>query len=121
MIFASRLPTPAELTDGAAKQGLGIDRIEQTATQVTILYRYADGQTKTVGYQILPSAQPTAMAPVVVPATPVPGPSVIYYEPSPRVIYYDRGYAPYYYPPVSLRLGFGFGYHGGGGGFRYRH
>lgn len=125
-IYASRLPTPQELSDGAAQQGLSIDRIEQSNAQVTVAFRFSDGQTKVVAYQLLPSAatSPTTPAPVVVPATPVPSssPPVVYYAPAPRVIYYepDYYYGPRWYPPVSVRLGLGFGYHGGGG-FRYRH
>ena len=118
-IYAPRLPTPVELTNAAAAQGIAIERIEQTNSVVTIIYKYADGQTKTVAYQLLPSAGPTA-APAVVATISAPPPAVVYYEPAPRVIYYEPAYYPYsysgaWYPPVSLRLGFGFGLHGGGG------
>src|SRR5882757_9523061 len=40
-IFAPRLPSPAELTDIAAAQGQSIERIEQTASQVTVTTKTA--------------------------------------------------------------------------------
>lgn len=121
IIYAPRLPNPSELTSAAAAQGLAVDQISQTANQVTVVYRYSNGQTNTVAYQLLP----TATAPTTTVVAPSPAPTVVYqttpqviYETSPRVIYYDR-YDPwpnYYYPPVSLNLGFGY-YRGWGGGW----
>jgi hypothetical protein len=120
-IFSSRLPTPLELTNAAASQGLGIDRIEQTSSQVIVVYKYADGQTKAVAYQLLPGASGTAVtaAAPTVEVVAAPAPAAIYYEAAPRVIYYDPVYYPYaygrgWYPPVSLNLGLGFGFRGGG-------
>jgi hypothetical protein len=124
VIYSPRLPTPVELTNAAAAQGVAINRIEQTATQVTVAYKFSDGQTKTVAYLLLPSpgAAP-APVPVVVPASTPVTTTTVYYDSSPRVIYYEPSYYPYsyardWYPPVSLSLGLGFGFHGGGGYYR---
>jgi len=102
IVYTPRLPAVNELTAAAAAQHLTIARIEQTATQVTVVYLSASGGTNIVAYQLLPSAgsPATAASPVV-------------YQAAPEVIYCD-GYAPGYYapldwyPPVSLQLGFGY-------------
>ena len=127
-VYGQRLPSPAELTNIAAAQGLAVERIEQTASQVTVVYRYATGQTNTVAYLLLPNA---AAASSAVATTTTPAPAVVYYEAAPRTVYYDSypgyyAYPGYWYPPVSIGLGFGFrggGFHGGGfrGGFGFRH
>ena len=123
-VYAQRLPSVNELTNIATAQGLAIERIEQSAAQVTVVYRYANGQTNTVAYLLLPGVAATS-TPVV--ATTTPPPAVVY-EAAPRIVYYD-GYGPYYpypgywYPPVSIALGFGYrgGFYGGyHGGFRHR-
>jgi hypothetical protein len=120
-VYAARLPGVNELTNIAAAQGLAIERIVQTPTQIVAVYKYPNGQTTTVAYLPLPGAGAT-YAPTVTP--PTPAPTVVYYDPAPRAVYYD-GYGPdyyysnrgYWYPPVALSLGFGFrgggGYHGG--------
>lgn len=127
-VYTQRLPSVAELTNAATAQGRTIQRVEQTASQVTVSYQAANGQVTTVAYLILPAAGTSA--PTVV-ATPTPPPTtVVYAEPPPQVVYYSDGpyyygYPRYYYPPVSLSLGFGFrgGHYYGGyrGGFHYRH
>lgn len=115
IIYAPRLPNPSELTAAAAAQGMAVEQINQSATQVTVVYRSASGQTNTVAYQLLP----TATAPTTTVVVQNPAPTVVY-ETSPRVVYYDRYdpyyYPRYYYPPVSLSLGFGY-YRGWGGGY----
>lgn len=130
IVYTPRLPTAAELTSAASAQGLGVERIEQSATQMVAVYKMANGQTNTVAYQTLPPAgtsapamtvaTPTAPAPVY--TVTAPPPAVVYEQPAPRVVYYydDPFYAPrVWYPPVSVSLGFGFGHvHGFGGGFR---
>jgi hypothetical protein len=122
VIYTPRLPTAAELSNAAAAQGVAVERIEQTSSQITVSYRYSNGQTNVVSYQALPAGSASAPAPqqTVVQSAP---PAVVYAPPPPRVIYYDEPvYYPYpgyyrpYYPPVSLS--FGFGYRHGGG---YRH
>lgn len=129
-IYSPRLPGVNEVTAIAAAQGLTVERIEQTSSQITVVYKNANGQTNTVAYLLLPG---TAVASTQGVAQPTPAPAVVYYEPAPRVVYYD-GYSPgyyyspsYWYPPVSIGLGFDFrgggrgGFHGGGfrgGGFR---
>lgn len=118
-IYSPRLPSPQELANVAAARGMTIERIEQTANQVTVVYRQTDGQTNVVGYVLLPSA--TAPGTSVVVTTPAP---TVVYRAAPRVVYYD----PYYYdrwygwPPLSVSLGFGYGYYRGGyyyGGYRH--
>ena len=114
-VYAPRLPSANELTNIAAAQGLAVERIEQTASQVTVVYRSANGQTTTVAYLLLPGAAGNS-APTATQTTPPPA---VVYADAPRVVYYD-GYGPgyyypgYWYPPVSIGLGFGFR----GGGFR---
>lgn len=121
MVYAQRLPTAAELTNAAAAQGQAVERIEQTPTQVTAIFRQGSGQLNTVIYQLLPTAGSTPAPTAVIPAQP---PATVVYETAPRVIYYD--YDPYYYPrywypPVSLNFGFGYrsgGFHRHGHGWR---
>ncbi len=127
-VYTPRLPSVTELTNIAVAQGLTVERIEQSPSQITVVYKNAGGQTNTVAYLPLPSAT-GATATVVVPATPAP---VVVYETAPRVVYYRDYYGPsysypgYWYPPISIGLGFGFrsgGYHGGyhgGAGFHHR-
>jgi len=134
-VYSPRLPSVTEVTNIAAAQGLTVERIEQSASQVTAVYKYANGQTNTVAYLLLPGTTVVSSQGV---AQPTPAPAVVYYEPAPRVVYYDGyspGYGPgyyyspaYWYPPVSIGLGFGFygghgGFHGGGfhGGYGFHH
>ncbi|HVS54233.1 MAG TPA: hypothetical protein VHD62_17890 [Opitutaceae bacterium] len=124
VVYAPRLPSATELMNVASAQGLTVERIEQNATQVVATYKNANGQVNVVAYQLLPNAGAATAQPV---ATASPAPRVVYVEPAPRVVYYDA-YDPYYYPrywypPVSLSLGFGYSHFGGGfhrgfGGFR---
>lgn len=127
VVYAPRLPTVAELTNVAGAQGLTIDKVVQTASQMTVVYHSANGQTNTVAYMLLPAAG-TSTSTVAV-ATTTPPPTVVYAAPAPApVYYYDPFYYPSYYagpwyPPVSVSLGFGWGwgygfrggYHGHGG------
>ncbi len=134
LVYTPRLPSAVELTNVAGAQGLTIDKIVQTTSQMTVVYRNASGQTNTVAYVLLPSAgSPVAQTTTVVsaPATPAPqvvyaaAPTtqVVYYTPAPApapVYYYDPFYYPSYYSgwyaPVALSVGFGLGYHSGGHG-----
>jgi hypothetical protein len=128
VVYSPRLPSAAELTNVAAAQGLTIDRIVQTSSQMTVMYRSANGQTNTVAYLLLPAAGAT-MSTV---ATTTPAPTVVYaaqpaYVAAP-VYYYDPFYYPSYYAgpwygPVSIGVGLGFGFRGGfhGGGFHGWH
>jgi hypothetical protein len=126
-IYVPRLPSAQELSDAAGtQQGVAIDRIEQTDSKVTVVYKFSNGQTNTVAYQVLPTANavPANGAPAtagqtttrVVTTTPPP---TIVYRTAPRVVYYDDPYYPYsyypgyYWPPVSLSLGLGYVWHGG--------
>ncbi|HVU22849.1 MAG TPA: hypothetical protein VHE13_01915 [Opitutus sp.] len=131
-IYVPRLPSAQELANAAAAQpGVSIDRIEKTDSQVTVVYKFTNGQTNVVAYEMLPAANAApavSSAPRAVVTTPPP---TIVYRSAPRVVYYsDPYYYPYsyypgyYWPPVSLSLGFGYGWHGGGhyrGGFHGGH
>lgn len=122
IVYTPQLPNVTDLTNAAAAQGLTVERMVQTGTQLIAFYRNASGQATTVAYQTLPPSA-VATAPVVT----APAPTTVVYAPAPRVIYYED---PYYYPrvwypPVSLSFGFGYrgGYYGGGyygGGHRHR-
>jgi len=122
IIYSPRLPTPIELTNVATAQGLSVERIDQTASQITATYKSTTGQLSTVAYQLLPTAANSAQATTVV-ATTTPAPTVVYMRPTPSYYYYD----PFFYPwgpygPVSVSLDLGFGFHGGHGyrgGFYY--
>ncbi|PTX97823.1 hypothetical protein DB354_05975 [Opitutus sp. ER46] len=121
VIYSPRLPSVAELTNVAAAQGLSIEQINQTATQITVVHKNASGQLTTVAYQLLPTAAPqvATQQTVVVPA---PAPTVIYQSAPRTVIYesYDPFPPSYYYPPVSLNFGFGY-YRGWGGHHHHWH
>ncbi|HUJ44185.1 MAG TPA: hypothetical protein VLW52_11305 [Opitutaceae bacterium] len=126
IIYLPRLPEPAELTNAAAAQGITVQQIAQSSVQVMVVYRYADGQTHTVAYQLLPVAG-SAPATTGVPAVPGTPSTVVYAAPAavytePPYYYYD----PFYYPwpwfgPVSFRVGFGYSFHHFGGGYGFRH
>jgi hypothetical protein len=127
IIYIPQLPNPAELANAAAAQGVTVEQINQTSTQITVVYKYANGQTNTICYQLLsnagaaPAVGALTGAPVttVVPTTT----NVVYATPSPAYYYYPYGYSypyGYYYPwyaPVSIGLGFNFGYGYGHGGY----
>ena len=140
IIYVQQLPSPSELTGGATAGGVTIAKIDQTSDQITVVYKYANGQTNTVAYRPM-SAAGSAAATAAVPATtPAPAvssaaPTVVYTAPAPVYYYYPSSYyyPDYYpwiwYPPVSLHVGFGFhdfhggfhdgfrgGFHGGFGG-----
>ncbi len=135
VIYIPRLPTPVELSNVAAAQGLSIEKMEQTSDHITVVYRYANGQTNTVAYQLLPTPGATT-APAAATVVPAATTTVVY--PQPAYYYYAD---PYYYPwgwpwfaPVSIGIGFGhfygghfgghysghFGGHYGGPGFHHR-
>ena len=149
IVYLPRLPGVNELTNAAAAHGFAIERIEQSSTQMKATYRNSAGQKKVVSYQLLPAAGATAtvetpsatpvvvmpnqsapavagQAPVVImPSTPtvvVERPRTIYYEDA-DYYYSPRYYGGYWYPPVSLSLGFGYGWGRGGyhGGFHGGH
>lgn len=127
-VYTQRLPAVAELTSPAATQGRTVERIEQSAAQITVSYKSANGQITTVAYALLPgSSGAPAPATVAVPGSPAPA---VVYATEPRVVYYSDapyyyGYPRYYYPPVSIGIGLGFrgGYRGSyyRGGFGFHH
>jgi hypothetical protein len=121
IIYIPQLPNPTELANAAAAQGLVIEKIVQTSAQIIVVYKYANGQTNTVAYQLLPVAGTApATTTTVVPATattivPATTATIVYASPSPAY-YYDP--YPYYSPwpwfaPVAFSVGIG--YHGGWG------
>jgi hypothetical protein len=140
VIYSPRLPSANELSNVAAAQGLSVERIDQTDSQITATYRSSNGQLSTVSYQLLPNGSDATATTVVT----TPAPNVVYTSPAPRVVYrtapsYYYYNDPFFYPwggygyysPVSVSLGFGFGhgyyggrgyYHGGyHGGYHGRH
>ncbi len=124
VIYIPRLPTPAELSSAAAAQSLTIDKMEVTSTQITVVYKFANGQTNTVAYALLPAAGPApATAPGSTVVATAPTTTVVYTTPAPAY-YYDP--YPYYYGypwawPVGFNIGIGYTFHGGyyHGGFRH--
>jgi hypothetical protein len=124
IIYIPQLPNPAELASAATAQGISVEQINQTSTQITVVYKYANGQNTTICYQLLSNAGVApAVAPVMAPAATAVVPTtttVVYASPTPAYYYYD----PYYYSwpwfaPVSIGLGFNFGhgFHHGYGGY----
>ena len=122
VIYIPRLPTPAELANAAAAQSLAINKMEVTGNQITVVYKYANGQINTVAYQLLPaagSAPAMATAPATVVAAP---PTTVVYTSGPRDYYYE----PYYYGypwawPVAFDIGLGYTFHYGGYGHGFHH
>ncbi len=130
IIYIPQLPSPGALVAAATAQGVTVELINQTSTQITVVYRFSNGQTNTICYQLL-SAAATAQAPAQMPAgattVAVPPSTTVIYAPPGPAYYYDPFYYPWpWYAPVSVSLGFGFhgrdGYfHGGGGHFHGWH
>jgi hypothetical protein len=119
IVYVQQLPTPAELSKNAAAQGMKVEQISQTANQITIVYRLADGRTNTVAYQPLAAVDSTAVLNQTVATPATPAPAVVYTTAAPVYDpYYD--YYPYWgwWPPVAVSLGFGF-HDGWGGGFHH--
>jgi hypothetical protein len=137
VIYLPQLPAASALAASAnGSQGVTIDKIDQTSAEITVVYRFANGQTNTVAYRLIgqadATAAPTAAPAYGVPAPTTPAPAVVYapgYVAAPGPYYYDYGpyaYAPYgyywtgWFAPVGIGIGLGFGFHGGGfhgGGF----
>ena len=104
IVYVPRLPTAVELTKVATAQGFAVEKIVQTAGQITVVYQISSGQTNTVAYQLLPASGAAAVAA----APSAPAVTVVYETPAP-VYYYDPW--PWSYPwygPVGIRFGFGF-------------
>lgn len=126
VIYLPRLPEPTELTNAAAAQGITVQQIAQTSAQVTVVYKYADGQTHTTAYQLLPVASNAPMTTIAAAPTVAGAPTtVVYATPAPVYVtpgyyYYDPFYDPWpWFGPVSFRVGLGYGFHNFGGGFRH--
>src|ERR1035437_9950889 len=70
VIYLPQLPTPADLSQGAAAHGQTLGRIEQTGNRVIAVYNGPNGQTLTVDYELLPTqtaapAQGPTLAPEI--------------------------------------------------------
>ncbi len=70
VIYAPRLPSVPELMNVAAAQGLAVERVDQTANQITVTYK-SGSQLSTVVYNLLPAAGSTATTTQVAAAAPV--------------------------------------------------
>jgi hypothetical protein len=100
VIYTAQLPSVADLTRGAAAQGLAINQIAQTARDITITYQLANGQTRTIAYELLAAGnQVPASQVTVAPA------SVVVVAPAPDVYYYGPYYYGSWYPRVAVRIG----------------
>ena len=133
VVYLARLPTPAELLNGAKVQGITISRMDQTTDKVVVVYEHSGGRTVTFAYTLLSSVD-SASAPIVAsaPARPastavytqeVPVTRVVYAEPE-RVYYSSR--AVTYYDPAwdfwaPLAIGVGIGWWGGHDGGHDHH
>ena len=101
-----------------------VDRIVQSDSQVTVVYKLTNGQLVTVVYQPLPPQETTGQtastppAPYSPPVTYSPPPPVDYYPDNYYPDYYYPGYYWPYYAPVTIGLGFGWGWYGGYYGYR---
>jgi hypothetical protein len=133
VIYLPTLPTAADLIHAAAaSRGVAIQKIDQTSSQITVVYKFDNGQINTISYQLI-AAGDSGAVPVAsasgVPAPATPAPTVVY-QTYPGPYYYAAAapYPGYYWPDywlaplaVGLDIGFRGGYHGGwyhGGGHR---
>ena len=123
IIYLGTLPTPAELTQGAAARGVSVVRMEQTDRRIVAYYQTPGGAITADAYELLTTAgvpvapavpsvpavstvvaTPTvpmsgaAAAQVVSPA-PVTNPTTIVVptSPAPPVVYYNYPAPTYYY------------------------
>ena len=126
LVFLGELPESADLMKSAAANGLTVTRLDRTSDRVVVTYRYANGQTATMGYALLSAVgngdwvapQPAREVRVVDerPVTVVTRePEIVYYEPGysrTRVVYRDR--SDDFWLPLTLGLGIGWvtGHHG---------
>ena len=121
VIYLPQLPTAADLVNAAAaSHGVSIQKIDQTSTQITVVYKYVSGQTLTVAYNLIAAADSGAVpAPGVatVPAPATPAPAVAYAVPAPYYYGYgpDYAYYPAWYPPIAIGLDLGWDFRGGWG------
>ncbi len=143
LVYLARLPSPAELQQGAKVQGATIARIDQTSDRIVVVYEYSNGRTVTFAYTLLSAAAnyptPVARTDAPAPASPVvytpsvPAPQVVYTQP--ETVYYTPSYVRYYDPawdfwtPLALGVGIGLigghghgwygGWHGGHAGWHH--
>ena len=137
IVYRSALPSAQEVANAAAAQGLTVEQISQTASQVVAVYKTKSGQIMTVAYALLPTAGGYAPSQAQVTTAAVeyaPSGTVVSAAPASTTVvytdpyYYDPVYSPWYYgygwgyPGIALGIGFGGywshghyynGYHGG--------
>ncbi len=110
-VYLQKLPTAEAISSSAAKEGLKVDRIEQSLTRVLAKFKTSDGRTQWVAYQLVPPPVAGMTDSVPVPSNATP--KVVYRRPA-RVIYYDDypyyGYAPYWGTSWSVGIGWGYRY-----------
>jgi hypothetical protein len=108
IVYTPQLPRVVDLTNAAAAQRLTINQIVQTASGITVSYELANGQTRTVSYQLLLAENTTPVQTVIPTSAPV-----VVVAPLSGVYYYDPYfyYGPWY-PPIALRFGANFGFRG---------
>lgn len=132
IVRLSQLPTVAALTNAAASQGVAVRQITLTSGQVIVVYRFNNGQSTTICYQVPQAAAVTSApvaavpavssvqvaAPATVVAVPVttvvvPAQPAVLYEvqPSAPAYAYDAAYYPWYCS-APVCIGYGAFYNG---------
>lgn len=114
-VYVAQLPSVTTLTNSAAAQKQSVKQIVQSDREISVTYQLADGNLKTISYQLLPTADGSSagVALSTAPNSPSSAPStVVVYPPLPAYVYtYDPFYSDWWYPAVGVRLGVNFGYH----------
>jgi hypothetical protein len=130
MVYLSFLPDVSVLKQDAKANGLEILRVDRTADQIIVNYRYPDGHTATLGYSKLSADSDRD---VVRPAAPTqrrvvrqvvtPEPEVVYYEPGYRTRYVYSDPVDNFWVPLTLGIGLGWAtsWHGGHGHYYHGH
>jgi hypothetical protein len=105
VVYVPQIPSPTQLISAAGAQHLSVQKITQSAGQISAVYQMTNGQTYTVTYLPLPENEAAAIS------APTAAPATVVYTTAPAPAYYPYGYAPWgWYPPIAI--GFGFGFHG---------
>lgn len=122
VVYLARLPAPAELMQGAAKQGSTIARMDQTSDRIVVVYAYSGGRTVTFAYTLLSAAANYPVPATRATATPAPASTVVYTQTTPvtqvvytqpETVYYSSRYVRSYDPawdfwtPLALGVGIG--------------
>ena len=129
MVYLSFLPEVSVLKQDAKANGLEILRVDRTADQVIVNYKYPDGHTATLGYSKLSSnsdrdvVRPVRVERRVVTREVTPEPEVVYYEPGYRTRYVYSDPVDDFWVPLTLGIGLGWAtsWHGGHGHYYHGH